>query len=125
MLSYVAIPGAAWVMALTVDHLGNLWYAAVDPTNAFGATIGRRDAAGHITTYPLSDPCEFGGIAEGPDGAIWFTEDNMDTIGRLAPDGTITTDSAPSPWTMVVGADGNMWFASGTNGNAVGRLRIS
>jgi streptogramin lyase len=111
------------VLEITVDHLGNLWYAGLDQTGA-GAKIDRVDAAGHVTSFPIQSNVDVSGMAEGPDGAIWFAASNTNYIGRLALDGTITTFSAPSPVAIVAGPDGNMWFTSGTNGNAVGRLRI-
>src|SRR5689334_19205355 len=44
-----------------------------------------------VTAYPLPDsganPVE---IVEGPDGALWFTENGAGAIGRITPSGTIT-----------------------------------
>jgi streptogramin lyase len=123
--STVAAAARNYIFALTVDRAGNLWYTEADPYNQYGAHIARRDPAGHVTEFPVPvQGVEFSGIAQGPDGAIWFTESNLNAIGRLAMDGTITTYSAPSPMAIVAGPDGNMWFTSGTNGNAVGRVRI-
>ena len=123
-LSPVEVAHLSMVLELTVDHSGNLWYAGVNQSSPFGAVIGRRDTAGNVTEFAVAAHIEFGGITEGPDGAIWFTESNMNAVGRLAGDGTIATDSVPSPVSVVAGADGNMWITSGTNGNAVARLQI-
>jgi len=121
----VGVAHMSMVLALTVDHLGNLWYAGVEQSNPYGALIGRRDPAGHVTEFSVPGPgVEFGGITEGPDAAMWFTESNVNAVGRLAADGVITTDSVPSPQSIVRGPDRNMWITSGTNGNAVARLRI-
>jgi streptogramin lyase len=122
-LSPVAVTHLSMVLELTVDHSGNLWYAGIDQST-YGALIGRRDPAGHVTEFAAPAHVEFGRITEGPDGAIWFTESNVNTVGRLAEDGAITTDSVPSPASIVAGADGNMWITSGTNGNAIARLQI-
>jgi virginiamycin B lyase len=121
-LSPVTLANMNMAWAVTVDRLGNLWYAGGDQSDL--GRIERRDPAGHVTEFVVGRYVEFNGITEGPDGAMWFTESNMNAIGRLAPDGTITTDSAPSPVRIVVGPDANIWFTSGTNGNAVGRIRI-
>lgn len=110
------------VLAVTVDRLGSLWFAGFDQSDV--GRIERRDPAGQVTEFVVGPHVEFSGIAEGPDGAMWFTESNMNAIGRVATDGTISTDSVPSPASVVAGPDGNMWFTSGTNGNAVGRIRI-
>jgi streptogramin lyase len=123
-LSPVAVAHLGMVLELTVDHAGNLWYAGIGQSSPYSAVIGRRDPAGHVTEFVVPPHVDFGGITEGPDGAMWFTESNMNTVGRLAADGTITTDSVPSPVSVAAGPDGNMWITSGTNGNAVARLRI-
>jgi virginiamycin B lyase len=123
-LSPVAVAHVSAVLALAVDHSGNLWYAGVNQSSPYGAVIGRRDPAGHVTEFAVPAHVEFSGITQGPDGAIWFTESNMNAVGRLADGGTITTDSVPSPASIVAGVDGNMWITSGTNGNAIARLQI-
>lgn len=56
-------------------------------------------------------------IAQGPDGAMWFTEAECTSgIGRVAPDGTwqhwpITGDCKSQPLAITVGPDANLWFA--------------
>ncbi len=121
----VAVAHISMVLQLAADHLGNLWYAGIDQSNPDRALIGRRDTAGRVTEFAVPGAgVQFAGITEGPDGAIWFTESTVNAVGRLAGDGTITTDSVPSPVSIVGGADGNLWITSGTNGNAVARLRI-
>ncbi|HXJ41409.1 MAG TPA: hypothetical protein VNH18_19165, partial [Bryobacteraceae bacterium] len=74
-----------------------------------------------ITEYtlptPLSDPC---GIAAGPDGNVWFTEDCGllsgifgNRIGKITTAGVITEFSLPDPGSgpmgITAGPDGNMW----------------
>jgi streptogramin lyase len=66
---------------------------------------------------------EFGGfssghpqdITTGPDGALWFTADYGDKIGRIATDGTITEFSVPGQvslgYGIATGSDDNLWFA--------------
>jgi hypothetical protein len=54
------------------------------------------------------------GIAPGPDGNMWFTE-QASRIGRITPTGTITEFSAgitpgASPQEIAAGPDGNLWF---------------
>src|SRR5262249_42357768 len=55
------------------------------------------------------------GITAGPDGALWFCND--DAIGRMTIDGDVTmyqTSSAMSPsGSITVGSDGALWFPSG------------
>jgi streptogramin lyase len=64
------------------------------------------------------------GIASGPDGNLWFTENDANRIGRITPTGAITEFVLPpggggGPVDIAAGADGNMWFAAG---NFIGRI---
>ena len=45
--------------------------------------IGRVTTSGAFTEYPI--PNRAAGITTGPDGALWFTEQNAHRIGRLSP----------------------------------------
>lgn len=66
------------------------------------------------------------GIAAGPDGALWFTENAL--IGRIAKittAGTVTEFSAGltpngGPWGIARGSDGNLWF---TENSLLGSIR--
>jgi streptogramin lyase len=79
-----------------------------------------------ITVYPLpssgADPVD---IAEGPDGALWFTEYGAGAIGRITPTGTITQylipTAASAPLDITVGPDGALWFTE-NSGNKIGRI---
>ena len=83
-----------------------------------------------LTEYPLpnanSQPFR---ITTGADGALWFTENNANRIGRLTTTGTITEFSF-SPgnvgYGITLGADGAIWFAeSGSAGDKLGRVTTS
>jgi virginiamycin B lyase len=53
-------------------------------------------------------------IVQGPDGALWFTENNAAQLGRLSTSGTITEyplAPAKSATALVVGLDNNFYFA--------------
>ena len=54
------------------------------------------------------------GIVAGPDGALWFTEQSTNKIGRVTTSGAFTEfanpNTAASPRTIALGADGNFWF---------------
>ncbi len=119
----VAVGDLTRVSALTVDRAGNLWYAG---SNSDTGRVGRRDAAGRVTEFTIPGrDLSFPGMVEGSDGAIWLTQGPRNTILRLAQDGTLTTFSPPSPMRIAAGPDGNIWFTSGTNGNAIGRIGIA
>lgn len=73
-------------------------------------------------------------ITPGPDGNVWFTEPNVNAIGRITPDGAVsqfmipTPDSRPSD--ITAGPEGKLWFSeqgasqigSVTVGGVIGEL---
>jgi streptogramin lyase len=64
------------------------------------------------------------GIVSGPDGALWFTEQSGNQIGRITTAGVITEFTIPSnasPVSITVGPDGALWFTEG-NRNNIGRI---
>jgi streptogramin lyase len=65
------------------------------------------------------------GIAAGPDGDLWFTEFNGNTIGRITSAGDITRYPVPTaggkPDGIAAGPDGNLWFAE-YGGDKIGRI---
>lgn len=77
-----------------------------------------------------------GGIAAGPEGDLWFTQ-NLPVkgglaIGRITPGGKVTRfkrglTSATQPLEITAGPDGNMWFTydpgiSSMSGGGIGRI---
>src|SRR5712691_11081240 len=60
-------------------------------------------------------------ITLGPDGNLWFTEQNRSQVTRVTPDGVITEFLTPTfsfPIDITPGPDGNVWFSEG----AIGRI---
>jgi virginiamycin B lyase len=52
-------------------------------------------------------------ITPGPDGNMWFTNPEGDTIGRITMDGVVTEfplAKGTHPQTITAAADGNLWF---------------
>jgi virginiamycin B lyase len=86
--------------------------------------IGRLDASGTFTEYPLegSDPTV---IVVGPDGNLWFTEQAGNRIGRIDPAGALVewelSNPASAPAGIAAGADGNLWITLRA-ASAIGRL---
>src|SRR5690348_6862388 len=93
------------------------------PTSAAGRIPKNpvpRAASGIITEFETPcNGCAGGfitpvGITSGPDGALWFTAQNTNQIGRLTPVGAITHFAVPSGgglFGITSGSDGNLWFA--------------
>jgi streptogramin lyase len=71
--------------------------------------------AGETTEFPTptanSGPI---GVAPGPDGNLWFTEEKSNSIGRITPTGALTEFAIPTangkPYGITLGPDGNLWF---------------
>lgn len=68
-----------------------------------------------ITEYPVTTAGAFPlGITSGPDGNLWFTEQQKNKIGRISPTGTVTEFTLPGadsfPAGIAAGPDGNVWF---------------
>jgi streptogramin lyase len=107
---------------ITVRSDGNLWFTWNSLRSPFPAGISRMRPAGVVTEFPL--PGRSGGIAAGPDGAIWFTEGELDRIGRITTTGAVSEFALPAgsaPIGIVAGPDGNLWFTE-SSGNKIGRI---
>jgi streptogramin lyase len=67
------------------------------------------------------------GLVAGPDGAIWFAEQNASQISRITPDGIITEYPTPTPNSHVeppiLGPDGNIWFTE-YGANQIGEVDL-
>ena len=68
-------------------------------------------------------------IAAGPDGNLWFTEDDGNRIGRITPGGIVTEFSVgitagAGPAGIAAGPDGNLWFTE-VDGHRIGRITPS
>ncbi len=106
-----------------VDRLdGNIWYvgngsARVGFLSYSGATAGE-------TSVPTANAGPFG-IATAPDNNLYYTEQNVDKIGRITdlfhPQSEITLTAGTQPKDIVRGPDGNLWFTEYLRGN-IGRL---
>jgi len=124
-----------------------LWFATIGTVGPMA--VGRVTTSGEIS-YPFQRYCSlgpplqcveprdlstlapgprwrrgFGGIATGPDGAIWFTELEPNQIGRIGIDGVVAEYPIPTPASdpggIVAGSDGALWFVEFT-ANQIGRI---
>jgi len=66
------------------------------------------------------------GIAQGPDGNLWFTEDKNNAVGRVTPGAVITEFTAGfptgNPRGIVTGPDGNLWVAMAGGAGAIAKV---
>jgi virginiamycin B lyase len=118
---------------ITAGPDGALWF-----TEEQGNNIGRLDITtpgcpgkpACVTEYPVPTGmwATPEGITTGPDGALWFTEYAVSTIGRITTSGEITEYFLPTrhsyPSEITAGPDGALWFTE-TAGNKIGRITTS
>src|SRR5688572_10343347 len=84
--------------------------------------------ASAVTEFPVPTPVsQPAGIALGPDGALWFTEENGHKIGRITTAGVITEFPTPTPVSgpteIAAGPDGALWFTEfAANPPKIGRV---
>ncbi|HET6310641.1 MAG TPA: hypothetical protein VFH00_06515 [Candidatus Nitrosotalea sp.] len=107
---------------------GNLWFVE---SGRFSA-IAKVTPSGVITEYRYGALDEFSlsAIVAGPDGNLWFTQSTTSgsplkgAIGRITPNGVITTFALPEgsrAYGLAAGPDRNIWFTD-SGGNTVGRI---
>jgi serine/threonine protein kinase/streptogramin lyase len=101
---------------------------SITPTFTPSPTVTARPnrPVGVVTEFGLptssASPAQ---ITLGPDGNLWFTENDGNQIGRITPNGTVTEFSVPTPNStpdgITIGPDGNLWFTENT-ANQIGRI---
>ncbi len=75
----------------------------------------------HYTDPSVSGPL---GVTTGPDGALWYTNSDGDSIGRISPTGVVSSFNDPSidaPSRIASGPDGALWFTN-TGNDSIGRI---
>ncbi len=101
-------------MALALASIGGTTPAVAAPT---GTVTEFSDG---ITGTPY-------GIAAGPDGDLWFTENAGNKIGRIDPTTGVVTEfsdgisAGAGLWGITAGSDGNVWFAE-ASANRIGKI---
>jgi len=86
-------------------------------------------AAQAITEYPIPTANSYPfSITAGPDGALWFTENAANKIGRITTGGVVTEYPIPtanaSPTDIAAGSDGALWFTE-SGAYKIGRISTS
>jgi streptogramin lyase len=88
-----------------------------------GSLLGFSDASTNPNVYATA------ALTAGPDAALWYIDTGLESdpqlpnlIGRMAIDGSLTEystgpspDDSPQLYSLVTGADGNIWFAQGAS----------
>jgi streptogramin lyase len=117
---------------------GAMWFTEM-ATGKIGRVILGSAGAPEFTEYLVphptcpSDPfnpapCDYlGGIAPGPDGAMWFVEPYASRVGRITTSGAVTQYPLPTgrnPATIAAGPDGAMWFTELASDGNIGRVSM-
>ncbi len=103
---------------------GALWI-----TELAGRAVARITMHGEITEFPVGGG-DFGGVAgicAGPDGRMYFTENDTHRIGVMTTGGEVLNrvpTPGERPLAITSGRDGNIWFTM-ADGNMIGRLNIA
>src|SRR5712691_3130515 len=115
--------GGATPWELVFDRNGHLWF-----TNFIQGTIGEFTPQGNqlIGNTPTPTPGSLVyGITLGPDGTIWFAENNKPFIGSFAPpaSGSLLQNLINEHWVpttqqhgITSDGAGNIWFSTGFDG---------
>ena len=116
-------PGGDVPLQIVAGSDGNVWFYSAGATPA----IVKMTPGGTFTPYPMPMHGEIAdNMVLGPDGEIWFSDMGTTSIGKIAPDGTITEyplAMGAIPTNITVGPDGDLWFAD--NSGAIGRITTS
>jgi virginiamycin B lyase len=101
---------------------GNIWYVA-NGSSRVGFISYNGSQAGE-TSVPTANSGPFD-IATAPDGYLYYTEQNVDKLGRVhdlfSAQSEISLTAGSTPKDIVRGPDGNLWFTEYGRGN-IGRL---
>ena len=125
--------GTVDAQSVAADAADGAWFerstgSAMDSRPSQPA-LGHVDRTGKITYHPLpgGGPRWPGSLTAGPDGAIWFLDGPAKTVGRMAPDGTVTEfpfayPDIPGPTTEPLAAGSrNLWFSQ-PHTSSLGRI---
>ncbi len=125
-------PSGAFIIRMTLGPDGGLWATTMigDRLERFSTDVTELPSGDHIPLGPLHseyiDASMYGTreVAAGPDGALWFTNDHGNSIGRITVDGTAssyTGTGISTPEHITAGPDGALWFTNPGN-DSIGRI---
>ena len=119
----VAFGAAALLASVMIPTLGS----PAGRLPAVAAPVRNATGAAKSAGLTASASCSPYGIAAGPDGALWFTNEGDNSIGRITTSGVIssyTGNGIDGPELITLGPDGALWFTN-FNGSSIGRITTS
>jgi virginiamycin B lyase len=113
--------------SITTGPDGLVWYVNGTGPNSSISRVGPGRPPSIVATFPEGDYIfPRGGIATGPDNAVWFSLINgsygSDKIARVSMDGHVSSWPLPPgsvPQNLVTAVDGAVWF---TENSGIGRI---
>ena len=101
--------------AIAAGPDGNLWLGVATTPNLSSQSVAKVTLGGQVTEYPLPNPHSTGvlDIVAGPDGAMWFTDEQANEIERITTAGVLTEyplQPLSGPVGITVGWDRAIWF---------------
>jgi virginiamycin B lyase len=125
---FTIAPSNAELMGIVTGPDGNLW--VTQPlVSSYGASdkVYRLTTQGRVKSYTVAKGPTL--ICVGRDRALWFTETDVDSIGRLTTKGALTQYPTglkfADPWGIAAGPDGALWFTNRFSPYGVGRITVS
>jgi uncharacterized delta-60 repeat protein len=127
--TFTAADAGVHTFSVTLATPGNQTVTATDTSSGItGHTTVTVVANSQFNEYPVRSGSNPIGIAVGPDGNLYFTEQTQATnqIGVMSPSGTVLAEypvptANSRPEYLVAGPDGNMWFTE-QRGNQIAAL---
>jgi virginiamycin B lyase len=124
----IALPCGCGPLGIASGTNGHIWFTDLRPDPDNEIFVGEMDTSGRMVAQHLipagsglheaSSPLPHG-IAAGPEGSVWFTDDGANVqgrnlIGRIDAAGVVEEFPIPTPGAepaaIVAGTDGAMWF---------------
>jgi virginiamycin B lyase len=101
-------------------------YAGGQVTFTATADESAGEPAGTITEYLMNPGASAYGLTAGPDGNLWFTDDNLNKIGKITTSGQITEYplvGGSGLREIATGPDGDLWFTE--HSGRIGKITTS
>ncbi|HTO87140.1 MAG TPA: hypothetical protein VMR54_06375 [Thermoanaerobaculia bacterium] len=133
-VTFFQLPNGANAASIVAGSNSDLWFSEL-ANDGPGEHLFRMTTSGAVTEFSLPPAANcVGGIALGPDGALWFTAYSSTDwgcgtpvsgmIGRITEAGQRSEFPSPVAGSIATGPDGNLWFAE-LSANKIGRLTTS
>lgn len=117
--SFLPVPAGSGPHGIVFDSAGRLWVTLefagkILMLDKDGKKLAEHSVAMNCANCPIPNNPQPHGLGVGPGGkTIWFTGKTAGVVGRIDPDGKVTTFPLSSPDSLPIyikaGPDGNMW----------------